>query len=97
MPLYQKLGDDGYFLVRKVAPFWLAVSTVLRALRFDRLLPLLPGVRRIKGRSDTLLLDTRIARAFALDLCHLLGFRKESHDGNLLLVERRRRPADPRG
>ncbi len=97
MPLYQKLGDDGYFLVRRVKPFWLGVSTVLRALRFDRLLPLLPGVRRVAGRTDALLLDTRIARAFALDVCHLLGFRKESHDGHLLLVERRRRPADPRG
>lgn len=97
MPLYQKLGDDGYFLVRRVRPFWLGLSTVLRALRFDRLLPLLPGVRRVEGRTDALLLDTRIARAFALDVCHLLGFRKESHDGHLLLVERRRRPADPRG
>ncbi len=97
MPLYQKLGEDGYFLVRRVAPFWLGLSTVLRALNFDRLLPLLPGVRKVEGRSDALLLDTRTARAFALDICHLLGFRKESHEGPLLLVERRRRPADPKG
>jgi len=96
MPLYQKLGDDGYFLVRRVKPFWLGVSTVLRALQLDRLLPLLPGVRRVEGRTDALRLDTRIARGFALDICHLLGFRKESHDGALLLVERRRMPADPR-
>ena len=97
MPLYQKLGDDGYFLVREVAPFWLGLSTAARAAKLDRLLPILPGVRRVPGRSDALLLDTRIARGFALDVCHLLGFRKESHDGPLLLVERRRRPADPRG
>ncbi|MEP7011597.1 MAG: succinylglutamate desuccinylase/aspartoacylase family protein [Acidobacteriota bacterium] len=96
MPLYQKLGDDGYFLVRRVHPFWLGVSTVLRTLRVDRLLPLLPGVRSVEGRTDALRLDTRIARGFALDVCHLLGFRKESHDGPRLLVERRRRPADPR-
>jgi succinylglutamate desuccinylase len=100
MPLYQKLGDDGYFLVRRVKPFWLGLSTLLRTLRFDRLLPLLPGVRRVPsqagGKTDALLLDTNIARGFALDLCHLLGFRKESHDGPLLIVERRRRPADPR-
>lgn len=97
MPLYQKLGDDGYFLVRRVAPFWLGLSTVLRALQFDRLLPLLPGVRRVAERTDALLLDTRTARGFALDVCHLLGFRKESHEGHRLLVERRRKPADPRG
>ncbi len=96
MPLYQKLGDDGYFLVRRVAPFWLGVSSALRALQVDRLLPILPGVRRVPGRNDALRLDTRVARAFALDVCHLLGFRKESHDGQQLLVERRRRPADPR-
>ncbi len=101
MPLYQKLGDDGYFLVRRVKPFWLGVSTALRALRIDRLLRFLPGVRRAEvqagAQTDALLLDTRIARASTLDICHLLGFRKESHDGHLLHVERRRRPADPRG
>ncbi|HEV7669227.1 MAG TPA: succinylglutamate desuccinylase/aspartoacylase family protein [Thermoanaerobaculia bacterium] len=96
MPLYQKLGEDGYFLVRRVKPFWMGLSTLLRALRFDRLLPLLPGVRRVEGKSDALLLDTPNSRGFALDVCHLLGFRKESQDGPLLLVERRRRPADPR-
>jgi len=33
MPLYQKLGEDGFFLGREVAPFWLRLSGVLRKMR----------------------------------------------------------------
>jgi hypothetical protein len=52
MPLYQALGDDGYFLVHPVWQFWLEVSARMRRLRVDRLLPLLPRVqRRIKARN----------------------------------------------
>ena len=32
MPLYQRLGNDGFFLVREFRPFWLKVSEVLRGL-----------------------------------------------------------------
>ena len=31
LPLYQKLGDDGFFIVRAVRPMWLSVSRRLRS------------------------------------------------------------------
>lgn len=90
MPLYQKLGDDGFFLIRRVNPFWLKLSAWLRRLRFDRLLPLLPGVQHIPREPDSLLINTRLAHWFALEICHLLGFRKHSWKDGKLIVNRRR-------
>ena len=76
MPLYQRQGDDGFFIVRKVAPAWLKLSTVLRRLRLERGLHLLPGVRRHPELAGSFLVDRRVARFLALDLFHLLGFRR---------------------
>lgn len=90
MPLYQKLGDDGFFLVREVKPFWMKVSEVARRMKFDRALPLLPGVSRLKGAKDSLVIDTRIAHWFVLEICHLLGFRKHYQTTGRLIVSRRK-------
>lgn len=89
MPLYQSQGADGFFLVREVRPFWLQVATRLRRRHLERLLPLLPGVRRHPTLPDTLLVNPRIARWFVLELFHLLGFRKQRPQGELLVVSRR--------
>ena len=43
MPLYQPLGDDGFFLIREIRPFWLAVSTRMRRLAPGPLRPLAAG------------------------------------------------------
>jgi succinylglutamate desuccinylase len=90
LPLYQVLGDDGFFLGREVHPFWLKVSAVLRKLGLPAWSHLLPGVSRHPGREDTLIVDTRIARIYPLDLFHLLGYRKRRWQGNVLMVTRRR-------
>jgi succinylglutamate desuccinylase len=90
MPLYQWQGDDGFCIVRKVNPFWLRVSAWLRRARFDRLLPLLPGVSRVPGERRSLEINTRIARWFVIEICHLLGFRKHSQRKGRLVVSRRR-------
>lgn len=90
LPLYQPLGDDGFFIGRAVRPFWLKVSAALRRLGAPSWPHLLPGVRRHPAREDTLIVDTRIARFYPLDLFHLLGYRKRRWQGNILLVTRRR-------
>jgi succinylglutamate desuccinylase len=90
LPLYQALGDDGFFLARSVRPFWLRIAAALRRWRGDRLVPLLPGVRRDPDDADTILVDPRVARWLVTELFHLLGFRKERRRGDRLAFTRRR-------
>jgi succinylglutamate desuccinylase len=90
MPRYQPLGDDGFCLGRKVEPFWLKVSSLLRRLRIGDFMYLLPGVARHPVDSDILIVNTRVARLFPLQIFHLLGFRKRRWKNNLLEVSRRR-------
>jgi succinylglutamate desuccinylase len=89
LPLYQGQGDDGYFLTRDVRPVWLGVSKLLRRLRLGGLLRVLPGVRRDPQRRGVLLVDTRIARVFPLEVFHLFGYRKVRWTGSELVVSRR--------
>jgi succinylglutamate desuccinylase len=89
MPLYQAQGEDGFFLVRPFSPFWLRVSALLRRLRADSVVHLLPGVRRDRDRPGTYVVNRRIARWFALELFHLLGFRRHGALGDSLTVSRR--------
>lgn len=90
MPLYQKQGEDGFFLIREVRRFWLAVSEGLRRVRSDRVVHWLPGVWRHPALPDAYVVNRRVARWFALEIFHLLGFRRHGRDGDSLLVARRR-------
>ncbi|MCI0488450.1 MAG: succinylglutamate desuccinylase/aspartoacylase family protein [Blastocatellia bacterium] len=90
MPRYQALGDDGFFLGREVKPFWLKLSRALRRLRVGDYMHLLPGVRRHREDDRILVVNTRLARLFPLQIFHLLGFRKRRWNGDVLEVSRRR-------
>ncbi len=92
MPLYQEQGEDGFFLVREFSPFWMRVSLAMRRAGISRLVPLLPGVRRVEGRTDELVVDRRLARFFARELLRLLGYRQLEDTGDKLVM--RRRPFD---
>lgn len=89
MPLYQKQGDDGFFVAREVWAFWLALSSVLRYLRVGYVAHWLPGVARAKGEWRVLRVNRRVARLWTLQVLHLLGYRKRSEEGDVLVVERR--------
>lgn len=91
MPLYQQQGEDGFFVVREISSFWISLSAWLRQLRFDRVVHWLPGVRRVPGSRDSFVVDRRVARWFALELLHLLGFRRHGRSGQYLVVSRRQR------
>ena len=90
MPLYQALGEDGFFLVREVKPFWLRVSAWLRRANVDSLLHWLPGVHYLRADKNSLIINTKIARWFVIEICHLLGFRKHSQVGEQLIISRRK-------
>ncbi len=90
LPLYQGLGSDGFFWGRAMGKLRLGMAERLRRYRADRILPLLPGVRRDPGHPDRLRANTRIARLYPLDVFHLFGYRRLREDGRELLVARQR-------
>ena len=89
MPLYQPLGDDGFFVVRRVGVFWLWLSAILRTIGADKLAPLLPGVRRDPAHPRVLIADRHVAKWFTVEIFHLLGFRRRSQAGELVIFSRR--------
>lgn len=98
MPLYQELGDDGFFLVRPFSAMWLHFSRVLRAMNTDRFIHWLPGVRRDTEIPGALVADKRVARWYALQLFHLLGYRKHlEEEGRLVVIKREAQMLDGEG
>ena len=89
LPSYQGLGDDGFFLGRDVKEFWLRLSGAVRRLRLDKLIPLLPGVRRHPTDARCMLANPRVARFTVLKIFHLFGFRKLKIEDRFLVLSRR--------
>jgi hypothetical protein len=92
MPLYQGLGEDGFFVARDVSPARMQLSVALRKLGADNLLPYLPGVTMDPGRADELRVagDRTVWTAGVKEALRLLGYRKEQAGEGELLVTRRR-------
>jgi len=95
LPLYQGKGDDGFFISREVRVFWLRISALLRRLYLGVLIGLLPGVRRHPDGDEVLVVSTRIARVYPLEIFHLFGYRKLRMIGSTLVVSRRRYDLTP--
>ena len=89
MPLYQKQGADGFFLIKKISDFWLNFSRRLRKYRFDHLLVLLPGVKRSKLNYYSLIVNTRVAGLLTDEIFHLLGYRKKIYKSNVTIYTKR--------
>jgi len=90
MPLYQQQGEDGFFIVVPVRRLWLSLSRLLRTMRLDRVVHRLPGIHQSPTHPDILLVNRRVARWYALEILHLLGFRRLTDDPRWLRVRRRR-------
>lgn len=72
----KKPGDDAFFIVREVSPGWLDLSARLRRSKNLRsLIARLPGVHRVEGDADALLVDGKVAAVLKRQVFHLLGFR----------------------
>lgn len=89
LPRYQGLGDDGFFIARAVSPLALHVSSALRRLHLDRVVPLLPGIRRHPRLADHFIADPNIARSHVVDVFHLFGYRHVRNLGEGLVFSRR--------
>lgn len=79
MPLYQKQGKEGYFLIKKIPVFYLKLSKILRRLKVDNLLVLFPGISWETKEKHTLLVNLKIARFMVKPFFHLLGYRSQEY------------------
>ncbi|MBT8394495.1 MAG: aspartoacylase [Flavobacteriaceae bacterium] len=93
MPLYQDIGEDGFFIVRKVKPIFLRLSAILRRAKADNLLVLFPGIHWENKRKHVLKVDLKVARFFAKQVFHLFGFRSKQVDETHLKLYNRARNA----
>ena len=77
MPLYQKQGEDGFFVVKKLSTFWLVISAMLRKLKLHHILQLLPGITKHPENEYCLIANRRIALFLTTKIFHLFGYRKK--------------------
>ena len=89
MPLYQGKGNDGFFEIRSVPKLFLNLSAALRTIRFDKLLPLLPGVTWSNNKKEKLIVNLKVARFFSKQFFHLLGYRSKQIDKTHLRMKNR--------
>ena len=93
MPLYQKQGAEGFFMIRRIPKWALALSGALRRTRADHLLTFLPGVSWKDKEKSTLIVNLKVARFYSKAIFHLLGFRNRTLDRTHLLIKNRERVA----
>ena len=92
MPLYQKQGDDGFFIITKISNFWLKLSTIVRKLHLHHLLRILPGIKIDRTHAYTLIVNPRTAKFLTTEIFHLFGYRKQVvKDNKLHFIKRDRK------
>ncbi|GAA3591765.1 succinylglutamate desuccinylase/aspartoacylase family protein [Flavivirga amylovorans] len=93
MPLYQNKGAEGFFIIKRIKPFYLKLSRLLRRIRFDSLLVVLPGVSWLDKEKGILQVNLKIARFFVKSFFHLLGYRNKQITRTHLRLNNRERVA----
>lgn len=91
MPLYQEIGEDGYYLIKPISAFILRCSAALRRFKFDNLLVCLPGVSWFDKPNGVILVNLKTAKFLAKQLFHLLGYRSRQISENHLKLTNRER------
>jgi len=93
MPLYQKQGAEGFFLIRIIPKWALRLSQFLRRKKGDTLIALLPGIKWSDSKKESLMVNLKVARFYAKSLFHLLGYRSRKIDKTHLTIQNRERKA----
>lgn len=93
MPLYQKSGKDGFFIIKPIPRFFLKLSELLRRAKADHLLTFLPGITWYDKTSGILKANLKVARFLTKSIFHLFGYRNKQIDESHLLLYNRERVA----
>lgn len=91
MPLYQKSGNDGFFIIRPIPKFFLKLSEFLRTIKADALLTFLPGISWHDKDLGVLKANLSVTRFMAKSIFHLFGYRNKQLDKSRLLLYNRER------
>ena len=95
MPLYQSLGEDGYFIITRISYFWLKASIIARKLNTHHFLRLLAGIEKDPYNSFTLIVNPKTAKYLAKEIFHLFGYRKQVIKDNKFHFIKRDRKITP--
>jgi predicted deacylase len=87
LPLYQGLGNDGFFWGRAVSGVRLRTAEILRRLHVDRLLGLLPGVAKDPLNPSRLIVRASAER-YPRNMFHAFGYRRVRTREGQLTIER---------
>ncbi|HMQ07091.1 MAG TPA: succinylglutamate desuccinylase/aspartoacylase family protein [Saprospiraceae bacterium] len=91
MPLYQKLGNDAFFIIHRIPEWALKLSSFLRKYKLYSLLRILPGIQKDENNKKVLIADLNITKYLAKSIFHLFGYRiQKSDDQNVRLYNRER-------
>jgi len=93
MPLYQSQGEEGFFIIKRVNIFFLKLSSLLRTIKADSLLILLPGISWADSNKRALYVNLKTARFLAKSIFHLLGYRNKQINTTHLKIFNRERAA----
>lgn len=91
MPLYQKSGNDGFFIIKPIPRFLLKLSEELRIIKADSILTLLPGISWHNKNLGVLKANLSVTRFMAKSIFHLFGYRNKKLDKTHLLLYNRER------
>lgn len=95
MPLYQKQGNDGFYIVRKINIIWIEISGILRKIDFTKWIRHLPGIYNLKNRKQILAIRKSSISEFIVNIMHLLGYHKTRRILKLVLFSRREYDLEP--
>ena len=93
MPLYQKQGEDGFFIIKKINPVFLKLSAVIRKLKLYNLFVIFPGVKWKNKTYGILEANLKVARFFVKKVSHLFGFRTQKIQDNRMVMYNREKVA----
>jgi len=91
MPLYQREGKEGFFIIKRIKPIYLKWSLLMRNLKLDNLLSLFPGINWEDGNKKALVADLKVAKFLVKPIFHLLGYRNKQFNEDHIRLHNRER------
>lgn len=91
MPLYQNKGKEGFFIIKRIHPFFLKLSEILRRIKMDALLVALPGITWEDKKEGVLKVNLKVTKYLAKQIFHLLGYRNKQVDATHVYLFNRER------